>query len=127
MQDRAAAVAGEGRGDREQPVAEPFGFPPAGFVLGMGEQARPRGQVAGEGDDGAPDPVLVESVQGEVAQPGVFRLPDAVLAACVPAVPQLKGLELSAAGVGGERDESVPVDVVEPELGAGVGGVPGGR
>ena len=50
VQDRAAAVAGEGRGDREQPVAEPFGFPPAGFVLGMGEQARPRGQVAGEGE-----------------------------------------------------------------------------
>lgn len=36
-------------------------------MFGMREQAGPGDEVAGEGDDRAPDPVLVEPVQGEVA------------------------------------------------------------
>lgn len=49
--------AGGGR-DGEQPL----GFPPAGGVLGEDEQLHPGGDLAGHGDDGAPDPVLVQVV-----------------------------------------------------------------
>ena len=59
---------------------------------------------------------------------------DAVLAAGAAAVPQFEVGELAAAGVGGERGESVPVAVGESELRAGVGSFgadddshPGGR
>ena len=35
----------------------------AGVVPDEGEGLQPRGQFAGQGDEGAPDPVLVEVVQ----------------------------------------------------------------
>ncbi len=43
----------------------------------------------GELDDRQPDPVLVEAVQWEVGQAGVFGDPDPVLAAGAAAVAQL--------------------------------------
>ena len=74
-------MSGDAGGDCEQAVADAFRFPPARLVLGVGEEPGPGEQVAGEGDDRAPDAVLGEPLEGQVAQPGVFRLPDAVLAA----------------------------------------------
>ena len=41
--------------DGEQAVAESFGFPAAGVVVGEGEGLHPGGDVQGERDDGAPD------------------------------------------------------------------------
>ena len=120
MQDRLAAVTGEGRGDREEPVAQTLGFPPAGFMLGVGEEPGPRGDLGRESCDRGPDPVLIEPVEGEVAQTGVFRITDAVFAACPAAVAQLEVLQLPAARVGGERGEPVTLDVIETELRARV-------
>ena len=68
----------------------------------------------------APNAVLIERFQGQVAQSGVFRDTDAVLAARPPTVPQLEGGELPAGRVRGERGQAVTVDVIEPQLRAGV-------
>jgi hypothetical protein len=57
-----------------------LGFPGAGGAV-EGEQQHPGGQLAGHRGRFAPDLVLVEAVQGQVAQPGVFGGADAVLAA----------------------------------------------
>lgn len=81
VQGYSAGSAGECGGDGEQPVSEAFGFPPAGFVVGEGEELHPGGQVDSERDDGAPDLVGGEAVQGEVGQAGVLADPDPVLAA----------------------------------------------
>jgi hypothetical protein len=56
-------------------------------VGGVAEHLGPSEQFAGQLHDRAPDPVLVEAVQREVAQPGVFRRADPVLAAGAAAVP----------------------------------------
>ena len=40
-QHRLPAVAGEGGGDREQPQAQPLGFPAAGVRPGQGDQLHP--------------------------------------------------------------------------------------
>ena len=48
-------------------------------MLGQGEQLGPGGDLTGERDDGLPDPVLIQLVQRQVAQPGVLRGPDTVL------------------------------------------------
>ena len=82
-----ASAAGEGCGDGVESVAEPFGFPAAGVGVGEGEELHPGGQLGGEGDDGAPDLVLGEAVQGQVRQAGVFGEPDPVLAEGPAAVP----------------------------------------
>lgn len=124
MHDHLAAVAGEGRGDREQAVPESFRFPPSGLMRRVRQQPRPGSDLGGEGDDGGPDPVLIEPVQGQVAQPGVFRVPDTVLAARPATVAQLERGVLPTFAVGGERGQPVSVDVVEPELRAGVGAFP---
>jgi hypothetical protein len=58
----------------------------------------PGGQLGGEGDDGAPDLVLGEAVQGQVGQPGVLGEPDPVLAAGSSAVPEFEVGELAGAG-----------------------------
>jgi len=94
----------------------------------------PGGELDGEGDDGAPDPVGVEAVQWQVGQAGVLGDPDAVFAAGAAAVSQLQvrqpGAWAAGAGVGGERGDPKPVDVGDPQLGAGVdrgGVVPCGR
>jgi hypothetical protein len=49
-----------------------LGSPSSGGMFGECEQLRPGGEFAGQGDEGAPDPVLVELVQGQVAQPAVL-------------------------------------------------------
>jgi hypothetical protein len=59
-------------------------------VVGEGEQLGPGGEFAGQGDDGAPDPVLIEVVQGQVGQSGVFGGPDAVFGAGAAAVPEFE-------------------------------------
>ena len=59
MHHDGAGVAGDDGRDRVEPVAQPFGFPPADLAGGAGEQSAPGDQVGGERDDGAPDPVLV--------------------------------------------------------------------
>ena len=74
-----AGSAGQGGGDREQPVAQPFRFPASGLVGGVGEQSHPGGDLAGEGDDLAPDPVLVEPVQRQIRQ---ARVPRVVCGSC---------------------------------------------
>ena len=97
MEQDLPAGAGEGGGDGEQPEPEPFGFPPAGVVSGEGEELHPGGQFAGEGDEGAPDLVLVEVVQRQVRQAGVLGDADPVLGAGPAAVPQLQVGQLPAA------------------------------
>lgn len=62
-----------------------LGFPAAGFC-GQGEHRHPGEEVECEGDDLQPDPVLGGVVQGQVAQPGVAGVEDAVLAAGPAAV-----------------------------------------
>jgi len=86
VQPGLAGGAGEGRGDGEESVPEPFGFPPAGIVACQRQHLHPGGQLDSHGDDGAPDLVLVEVVQGEVVQAGVFADPDPVFAAGSSAV-----------------------------------------
>ena len=81
VDDGAAGSSGEGRGDGVKPVAEPFRFPAAGFMTGQGQHRAPGLQLGGQGDDLAPDPILVEPVQREVGQACVFRDPDPVFAA----------------------------------------------
>ena len=124
MQDRAAAVSGDGRGDREDPVPEPFGFPAPCFVFGVGEEPSPGGDLGREGNDCCPDLVLIEPVQREVAEPSVFRVSDPVLAAGPAAVAELEPMQLASAGVVGERGEPVTVDVIETALRARVRAFP---
>ena len=114
MQDQPPSGASDRGRDREQPESEPFRFPFAGFGGGVGEQAHPGGELRGEGDELAPDPVLIEALQRQVAQSGVFPEPDAVLAAGPAPVAELEVGQLTAGRVGGERGEPVPVDVLEP-------------
>ena len=76
---QAAAAADEAPGAGEDPQPQPFGFPAAGGAV-QGEHLHPGEQFAGQGDDLAPDLVLGEAVQGEVAQAGVLGAADPVLA-----------------------------------------------
>ena len=66
VQDRLPGGAGDRGGDREQAVAEPFGFPTTGVVAGEGEHPHPGEQVGGQCHDGAPDLVGREAVQGQI-------------------------------------------------------------
>ena len=77
-------------------------------------------QFAGQRDDLAPDLVLGEVVQRQVAQAGVLGAADPVLAAGPAAVPQFQVGELAAAWCWWRSGEPVPVDVGEPQLRAGV-------
>jgi hypothetical protein len=90
VQGGGAGGDGDPPGDGEQPQPEPFRLPAAGVVAGQGEGLHPGGELAGEGDQGAPDLVLGEVVQGQVGQAGVLRGADAVLGAGAAAVPQLQ-------------------------------------
>jgi len=85
---------------------------------GEGKQLGPGGQVAGEGNQGAPDPVLREVVQRQVSQAGVLGGPDAVLAAGPASVPKLEVGQLASRavgrGVGREGGDPVAVDVGDP-------------
>ncbi len=113
-------MAGDPRGDAEQAQAEAFGFPASGLVAGQGDHLGPRGALAGELDQGAPDAVLIEPVQREIGQAGVFGGPYPVFAACAAAVPQFQVGDLSASSVGGECGQSQAVSVGEPQLGSRV-------
>jgi hypothetical protein len=86
VQHGLAGVAGEPAREPEQPVAQPFRLPASRRVVGEGEHLGPGDQVEGERDNGAPDLVLGEVVQGQVGQAGVLRAADAVLAAGAAAV-----------------------------------------
>ena len=123
---QAAAAAHEASCDGEQAQAQPFGFPAAGGP-GQGEHLGPGQQLAGQGDDLAPDLVLGEALEGKVPQPGVLRAADPVLAPGPPAVPQFQVSELAFARVGGEGGEPVPVDAGEPQLRSRGAGAPCGR
>lgn len=105
MQRDDAGVMGEVGGQGEEPQPQSLGLPAAGGMLGEGEHLGPGGDVAGQRDDGLPDPVLVQPVQGQVAQPGVLRGADAVLGPGVAGVSQLQVGELppgtGGGGVGG--------------------------
>ena len=98
-----SAAAGECGGDAVEPVAEPFGFPPSGRVTREGEELHPGFQLAGQGDEGAPDLVLGEAVEREVGESGGLGVPDLVLTAGPAAVAQFQVGQLAAAGVGFER------------------------
>ena len=121
VEDDAPGSSGQSRGDGVEPVAEPFRFPTAGFMPGQREHPAPGLQLGGQRDDLAPDPILVEPVQGQVGQAGVFRDPDPVFAAGAATMPQLQLLEGAEGGVGGEGGEPVAVDVIETQLSAGWG------
>lgn len=111
VQQDLAAGACQGRSCAEHPEPPSFRLPPPRVVVGQGQHLQPRGQLADEGDDGAPDAVPVEAVQREVDQLGVLGAPDPVLAAGSAAVPHLQVRQLPAGGVGGESGYPVPVGV----------------
>ena len=91
----AAGVSGDAPGSGEQPQSQAFGFPPAGRVVGQGEQLHPRGELDGERDDRDPDLVLREAVQRQVGQAGVLADPNAVLGAGPTAMAQFQVGELA--------------------------------
>jgi hypothetical protein len=101
VQPGAPAGGCETSGDREQPMAEALGFPAAGRMVGEGEGLHPGDQIAGQGDDRAPDLVGVEVVQRQVGKPTVLGAADAVLGPCPAAVPQLEIGQLPLRRVGG--------------------------
>ena len=103
--------ADEGGWDGEQPQPQAFGFPAAGLGVGQGEELAPGGQVQGELDQGAPQLVLGEAVQGQIREAGVFGDPDPVLGARAAPVPQLQLGQLAADGVGREGGDPVPIDL----------------
>lgn len=111
---QAATAADEPARDGQEAQAEPFRFPAAG-VPGQGEELGPGQQLAGQGDDLAPQLVLGEALERQVPQPCVLGAADAVLAASPPPVAELEVGELAAPGVGGEDGETVPVDVSRPQ------------
>ncbi len=74
-------------------------------MLIEGQHLQPSRQVHGQLHQCAPDPVLVESVQGQVGQTGVFGHADAVFAAGAAAMTQLKIGQLPAAGTGDKRGQ----------------------
>jgi hypothetical protein len=119
-QPQPAAAAHQPPGDGGQPQSQPLGFPPAGGPS-QGEHLHPGEQLAGQRGDLAPDLVLGEPVEGEVAQAGVLGGLDPVLTPGAAAVTQLEAGELPAFGAGREAGEPVPADVGEPQLRAGVG------
>lgn len=81
VQESPAAGAGQGRRDREEAMAQGFGFPPSGPVIGEREQAHPGEQIVRELHDQQPEPVLGEALQGQIRQAAVLGDPDTVLAA----------------------------------------------
>jgi hypothetical protein len=112
----ASAAGDQPRGGGEEPQPGPFGFPPAGLAVGEGKQLHPGGELAGHGDQGAPQLILGEPMERQVPQPGVLRDPDPVLGAGATSVPQLQNGQLALGGVGGERGDPVSVDVGDPQL-----------
>ncbi len=92
----------------------------ATVVTGQGKGLHPRGQVAGQRHDRAPDLVQGEVVQRQVGQPAVLRGSDTVLAAGPAAVPQLQVSQLPAGAGGDECGDPMPVDVGDPQLRARV-------
>jgi hypothetical protein len=64
--------------------------PAARRVVVQGERLHPGGEFCCQEDDIDPNAVGVEAVQGQVAQPGVFRGAVAAFAAGTAAVPQLQ-------------------------------------
>jgi len=126
-QPQPAPAAGDapGRGDQAQP--QPLGFPGAAAAAWVprrgraveGEHLRPGGQFGGHCDELAPDLVLSEAVQGQVAQPGVVS--GAILPPAAPVVQQFQVSELATVGVRCEASEPVPAQVGEPQLSPGLG------
>jgi hypothetical protein len=72
LEPEAAAAANDTTGGGEQAQPQPFGFPSAGRAV-QGEHRGPGEQVAGQGNDLAPDLVLGEAFQRQEA--GVRALP----------------------------------------------------
>lgn len=120
MQDPLTSMPSDGRGDLEQAVAHAFGFPPPSGLVGVAKQPHPGDDLAGQGHDLAPDPILRERCQRQVPQAHVLRDPDPVLAASTPTMAHFEVRELALGGVGRERGEPVAVDVIEPQLRPGV-------
>jgi hypothetical protein len=58
VQQDGAGVMGEVGGPGEDPQPQPLGLPAAGGMLGEGKHLGPGGDVAGQRDDGLPDPVF---------------------------------------------------------------------
>lgn len=113
-------MSGDAAGQREQVQPKGFRSPAAGVVIGQCQHLHPRGEVERERDQREPNLVRCEGFEGQVPHPGVFTGFDAVLAARPAAVAQLEVGQLPAGGVGDERGQPEPVDVGEPQLGAGV-------
>jgi len=110
VEQYSAAGAGQRGGQGEDPQPEPFRFPSGSVVAGGGKQLGPGGELGGEPDQRAPDPVLSEVVQRQVSQAGVLGVADPVLRAGAAAVLQLEIGELPTDGVGGEGVFASPAD-----------------
>ena len=78
-QPQAAAAADDAAGHGENPQPRPSGFPAAAGT-GQGKHLHPGQQFARQRGELAPDLVLLIAVQRQVAQAGVLRVADPVLA-----------------------------------------------
>ena len=106
VEDLVPGAAHEGRGDLEQPRAEPFGFPFPRVVPGEGDGLHPGDELGGELDDLAPDLVLREGLQRELLKAHVLGVTDPVFAACTATVPQFQDGKLAARGGGTSPERS---------------------
>lgn len=116
MQGDAPPGLRETRGEREEPVAEPFRLPTPRLLAWVAEHSHPGGDIGREGHEQTPDAVLLEPVQGQIPQARIFRDADTVLAARPLAVPELEIGELPSCRVRDERCQPVAVNVLEAEL-----------
>jgi len=120
-QDSAACGGDDPSGDREQTEPQTLGFPEPGGQVVPGEGLGPDDQLRSEAADLEPDLVLVERLQRQVRDAGVFEVADAVLAAGAEPVLNLQFGQPATFGVGGEHGYPPPVVIGDPQLGAGVG------
>ena len=114
-----AAGGDEVAGGVEQAVAQPFRFG-VGHVAVEDEQPGPGEQVVGDEGELQPDGVDGEGVRWQVGQSGGFGVADLSFGAATSAVERFEVGDVSIGQVGDEHLVTVPVDIGEGQLGAGV-------
>ena len=119
--DCLAAGAGDGGRGVPHAVTQLLGFGDSQLAV-EAQRLRPGVEVLGDQHELQPGFVADEVLAGQVAQPGVFGGPDAVLDVGAVAVPQLEAGDVGVGLVGDEHLMAEPLGGVEQrQLGARVG------
>lgn len=122
LQTQAGAPPGSGEvpGLVPESESEPFRF---GLleVAGQQEGLGPGDEVLTDQDESEPYLVGLEVGEGKIRQPGVFGLRDALLGVGASSLPGFEERDVGVGLVGEEHLETVPVEIGEGELGAGMG------